>query len=249
MKVMQAFGDQAISTLSNGKWYVHSVFEHTFNLTDKEQHRLILITSLSSQQVVPGGIYLSPVEFRQLKSHIYVGQVMVLQGSTIDVLIENRHWYLVVSDQYKSQIKIVNLNTQRVSNLYETAKTINKVTGFGYNFTEFLKKSTFPFKTQTNWLLNDATLKKGINFFIGRGVGLTPAGDDFLLGWLLISQLKKSDAKLSKIIQNKIISPLYTTDISRNYLYWGINGYFSSALLALIDYLNGQESHLELEQI
>lgn len=57
MKIINAIGDQSLMQLKQGEWYIHTVFEHTFNLTDRKRLPLILITSFDDKRL-PGGLYL-----------------------------------------------------------------------------------------------------------------------------------------------------------------------------------------------
>lgn len=66
-----------------------------------------------------------------------------------------------------------------------------------------------------------------------RGRGLTPSGDDFLLGWLLVQQLKQDNREINELIMQKAQSPDYTTDVSRHYLRQAATGCYSQALLNL----------------
>ncbi|RPA63675.1 DUF2877 domain-containing protein [Aerococcus agrisoli] len=70
---------------------------------------------------------------------------------------------------------------------------------------------------------------KVIHYLIGRGRGLTPSGDDMLVGYLAIMKLfavfRAED--LSDQLQE---SPLSTTDISRAYLLTGAEDYFSNPI-------------------
>lgn len=126
---------------------------------------------------------------------------------------------------------------------------INRNTGFNKPFKSFLSADTTPFKSEINWLMNNGTLFKAVEFFIGRGRGLTPSGDDFIIGWLLIDQLNHPSITLKKAIESKISVSGYTTDISRSYLSWGLRGHFSSALLDIINYLHGGGLKEDIERL
>ena len=72
-----------------------------------------------------------------------------------------------------------------------------------------------------------------MTYLVGRGRGLTPSGDDFLLGWLLVQQLKQDNLENNELIMQKAQSPDYTTDVSRHYLRQAATGCYSQALLNL----------------
>ncbi|MGG9647462.1 DUF2877 domain-containing protein [Escherichia coli] len=84
---------------------------------------------------------------------------------------------------------------------------------------------------------NKKQLEKQVDDLIGFGFGLTPDGDDYLLGYLsaiffsedkVISQQRKS---LVKIISTRLNR---TNDISRHYLKRATEGHFSEAICTLL---------------
>lgn len=84
------------------------------------------------------------------------------------------------------------------------------------------------------WLENgEGDLTQTLTTFIGRGDGLTPAGDDFLLGVLLVLESAGSPhaAALKAVLPGLLAR---TTDISRAMLEQGCRGHYSAQLLELI---------------
>lgn len=84
-----------------------------------------------------------------------------------------------------------------------------------------------------HWLqTGEGDLTKTLTTFIGRGEGLTPAGDDFLLGVLLVLECK---AQPNAVALKAALPALLTrtTDISRAMLEQGCRGHYGAQLLAL----------------
>lgn len=84
-----------------------------------------------------------------------------------------------------------------------------------------------------HWLrTGEGALREILMSFIGRGEGLTPAGDDFLLGVLLVldnwhfASVAELKATLPTLLER-------TTDISRAMLEQGCDSHYSALLLAL----------------
>lgn len=81
---------------------------------------------------------------------------------------------------------------------------------------------------------------EAIEYLIGRGNGLTPSGDDILLGYTMIRQaFKKEDAfmlLLKEGTKNKS-----TTAVSMSYYEGLFEGYISSLFLALLDALMSKD--------
>lgn len=84
-----------------------------------------------------------------------------------------------------------------------------------------------------HWLrTGEGELREILMSFIGRGEGLTPAGDDFLLGVLLVLD----NWRFASVVELKATLPTLlarTTDISRAMLEQGCHSRYSALLLAL----------------
>lgn len=85
-----------------------------------------------------------------------------------------------------------------------------------------------------HWLHGgEGHLTEILTAFIGRGEGLTPAGDDFLLGVLLVLE-REGSAKLSALKAALPCLLSRTTDISRAMLEQGCRGHYGALLLRLM---------------
>ena len=115
----------------------------------------------------------------------------------------------------------------------------NEKNGFGIGSREFVKVIT----DVENSTLNEEVLVKinnirkdieagkteikNYNYFLGRGEGLTPGGDDFIIGIMAAMNFfnHKKTGKLKKELMQDIYKK--TTDISAEYLYYGVISCFS----------------------
>lgn len=70
------------------------------------------------------------------------------------------------------------------------------------------------------------------NNIIGRGLGLTPSGDDVLIGIILILNILNEKDKLNKIIN--VADLTRTNKISKKFLEFAFKGYFSDSILKLL---------------
>jgi hypothetical protein len=87
-----------------------------------------------------------------------------------------------------------------------------------------------------------------LRFFLGRGKGLTPSGDDILVGLLAVHAVSGMFSQtflhvLKEIIQAEPI----TTDVSIEYLQYALNGKFSSVIVHIMNDILTEES-TELKQ-
>lgn len=69
----------------------------------------------------------------------------------------------------------------------------------------------------------------------GRGKGLTPSGDDMLVGMLMILTSLSGEENQMEALRSSLRSPNHgnTTNVSKNYIYSAVNGYFSEDLKLL----------------
>lgn len=102
------------------------------------------------------------------------------------------------------------------------------------------KKEINPFTD----LILDPTNK--LTKFIGLGSGLTPAGDDFIIGYLLGLHLTES---ISEDINQKLIKAINikdaTNDISRQFLLAALDGHYNEFIVELVSQLNNSKPTCE----
>jgi len=85
--------------------------------------------------------------------------------------------------------------------------------------------------------------EKNIYKFVGLGNGLTPAGDDFIIGFLLGRYLTKKVTKTFKSKISRIVNQDgATNDISRQFLNAAIDGYFNEYVIELTNNIKDRSS-------
>lgn len=75
--------------------------------------------------------------------------------------------------------------------------------------------------------------EKPLEFYIGRGQGLTPSGDDFLIGMYCVSFCEQSIPNMMSSLSNTRFEGL-TTSVSVAYLNAARQGYFNPDLIKLL---------------
>lgn len=105
--------------------------------------------------------------------------------------------------------------------------------------------------TVSNILINakeDIYLKKLLNndesafeYFIGRGCGLTPAGDDLIVGYLLAANYFKKQNNYKNYLNKLLKDSQITTRISHEFIKYANEGYFDLDLITLMNNLNQDE--------
>ncbi|WNS75868.1 DUF2877 domain-containing protein [Bacillus sp. DTU_2020_1000418_1_SI_GHA_SEK_038] len=89
---------------------------------------------------------------------------------------------------------------------------------------------------------NEAEAEAAVRYFLGRGRGLTPSGDDHLVGILAIHEVSHA---FSPVFVNSLQTILkhesVTTDIAKEYLFYALNGQFSSSIVQIVNHLSSDE--------
>jgi hypothetical protein len=249
MRKVQAFADQGVLNLSAGDWFIHSVFKHTFNLTDR-QHQPLILVAWDQSKLFPGGVYIPRVDFYDLLAQVNDPKAIHIDGRTIQLSTAIEDWEISITKTYNVSLKVRPIQAVRASYLMGSAQQLNPITGFDQPFRLFLSQSSSPFVQQLTWLTEADDVQKSVDFFIGRGRGLTPSGDDLLLGWLLIDWLGENPSSpLHQVIRTKIELDQFTTDISRHYLNSALNQQFSSAVLSIANYLTGKGALNDIDHL
>lgn len=163
MRKILVKAEQTLFKLPNEQWYVHSIFKHTFNITDKQNMPLILIAS-DQKKLLPGGVYLLGNDFYNLLAQIKMARKVYYQNQTIFIETENEKWQLVLANQYDVKLKITGIKTQRVKLFLDACQEINKQTGLDIPFHELLSKSRSPLRKQIIQLMNVDTAENAVKY-------------------------------------------------------------------------------------
>ncbi|GIO28348.1 DUF2877 domain-containing protein [Ornithinibacillus bavariensis] len=91
-----------------------------------------------------------------------------------------------------------------------------------------------------------------LRYFLGRGKGLTPSGDDHIVGLLAVQGACHSfTSTLNEAVLSLMEHESITTDVAKEYLYYAANGQFSSTVISVIEHLieNIDELPTKLEDL
>lgn len=120
------------------------------------------------------------------------------------------------------KIKTVNFSGERVKAIEEAILTVNWDQEIGLPLDETSRRFL---RSMTNQKLSFLDIKEAFRYLVGRGQGLTPSGDDIILGYLTI--LKLFGKSLVAEMQLLEELSLKTTIISANYIRLLARGYVS----------------------
>ncbi|MEO1772417.1 DUF2877 domain-containing protein [Candidatus Enterococcus ferrettii] len=222
-------------SLAKRHWRVHSKFAHSFNIQDETRQYLAVIAS--EQKIhVPNGIYLSPSEFKHLAAEVQVDDCLLIQG--LRVKFPQRHLLLTTRTYQSFQKELSADRTDAVWDRYVSEiKKVKKETGNHEPLAAVFTQIN-DFIQAIDRLCTDkfSMQRSGLQFLIGRGPGLTPTGDDMIIGHLAARLLLgRRNQKLERYLRNKIMAVTdLTTDVSKHYLLCSIDQRFNQSVLQLI---------------
>lgn len=76
---------------------------------------------------------------------------------------------------------------------------------------------------------NRPEIENTLRYFLGRGPGLTPSGDDILIGLLAIDAITRMSSDAFRLtLWELVVNESITTDVSREFLFYALNKEFSS---------------------
>lgn len=253
MFVNACFIDQFLLTDNFEKqtWHVHSKYKNSFNIQDERKQRLVVVTT-TNYPFMPNGIYIEAQAFSQVLSTIEIGEQIKWEQKCLH--FSKNHLLLTHGKTYSSVVDKATESLSEMSRerLFSYADSLEKETGSQHSLAQFLEGMN-PFKEAIVGLCSDHQLqqKSGLDFLLGRGMGLTPSGDDMIVGHLAARFLLDKE---SSILTNLLLTELLaersvTTDISKHYLLCAISGRFSEPVLKLMEALLTNSNEEEIEKI
>lgn len=188
-------------------------------------------------RIRPGGRMV--VEFRQ--GALWLGE------RNVTVRLDNASVFCSMLSRSPADPRIRSANFRRFTALL---RMYSGMTGFGMSAIEVmdilgketarteLGQALIGFRTYLDCC--DPSLQwRAVRPLIGYGAGLTPAGDDFLIGALGAGLYAGhvSAVILSKLAERLAQHPDLTTDVSLEYLHYAVSGQFGSRILEVLNAL------------
>ncbi|MBC1435339.1 carbamate kinase [Listeria rocourtiae] len=223
--------------LANRKaWRVHSIFTNGFNL-ECEEERIFIGTAKNGR--LPFAIQLTHNDVSALIATIQINEVFQFDAGIL--FHPNFQIKLVGIEQYICKREKADIHPSPLS------LTTEKKTGLDISISEWLMQPKTHDLAKAIKSTDAVFIEQTLRYFIGRGNGLTPSGDDMLVGILLIGKVSVPfKAVLTKLIETEIL----TTDISLTYLKYALQDEFSELLIALYKaFQTGAETKKIIEQI
>jgi len=214
---------------------IHSKFKNGFNI--QFENELVYISYVGSP-LSAFGINIRKDKFIKILEEIKIDDNVTYKNNNLIIYTLNEIIYLNLEQIENMDLKIPKIKCT-IENIEDTYlyKILDK-----YKFEDYIGID-LGIKTKTNVELlitkdknNNFYNSKIINFFVGRGKGLTPSGDDILTGFTMGLMIFNNNELFDKWIKdiNLIVTKDKTTLVSVAYLTSLTKGYVSENFLELI---------------
>jgi Protein of unknown function (DUF2877) len=244
----------------NEKGNVHSRFSNGFNI--KMGDSLVFIGN-NKNGLLPFGIHLREENTFSAVSSVNNGDSVTWNKRTNSIELPGVTISLEKGKSFKNELTTLSSTAIFKASFERFCLQLNDIedrTGLDVSFKEFLNK--FHAAGEQNWLgaepyLNmlieaamssdECLIEKVLRYFLGRGQGLTPSGDDMIVGLLAFDAVSPFLStsfyeKVSELIEGESI----TTDVAREYLRYALKQEYSSTVSNLVNALaDGNGSNFE----
>ncbi|WP_426351166.1 DUF2877 domain-containing protein [Alloiococcus sp. CFN-8] len=215
---------------------IQSIFNNSFNIEFPEGliHIGLVGGSLSSY-----GININKDIFNKLIGNCTIGDIVVYNKKiftfyTIEGIIN-----LDTKEIKKVELKIPLVDQEIAPKDTLIYKQLNNIDFYKYIGLSINNELAFVINTLTlNCSNENYILKEAINYLVGRGKGLTPSGDDILMGYILALKAYKKEGNIERLLIPQLNR---TTIVSKSYYSALFKGYISSDLVTLIEYFEERD--------
>lgn len=235
--------------------YIHSVFDNGLNI--KVGERLVFI-GMTKNGHAPFGIHLNKDSYDELKKElnptdsIYwlpYEQSFFFSKGKINISYSQANMYPTTFDELANPEEVL----KKLESLLISLLEFDRFTGLEIDIEQFVldflttneasdhNSSLFNYlNLLTESLFHDnlEKTKKALRHLLGRGKGLTPSGDDHVVGLLALqASFRPFSLTFNQAVYELVNAESITTDVSKEYLFYAAQGKFSSSVINLLNQL------------
>lgn len=232
--------------------YVHSVFNNGFNIVMDDS--LVFIGNKKSG-LLPFGIHLQE-DMAKVVQLVDQREPVSWNEGTASLEFSKLSIRLGKGEGFKNGVASLRSNHDLQTGferLVSGLSAISEPTGLDINIGDFLKKFDYVGEKECSEaerlivtlmhvaMSSDAdAIESTLRYFLGRGKGLTPSGDDMLIGFLAFDSIVHFvSPSFYQTLSDLLERELLTTDVSREYLRYALNNEFSSSVTDVVNSLSG----------
>lgn len=232
----------------DSKVSIHSRFETSINLKINTK---IVNLSCNENILPPYGIVLRQMDFHKILDKVGARTIpcihennICFENLIIDLKSTNKIYYSSL-DKHEHNLK----KSRKIwGYLFEILIDSKKQNGFDLNHDSLINPKDISLEIvkkveELASFFEKSSDESIIKFFLGRGRGLTPSGDDFIVGIMSVFSLYKAFLEPMKKLSNFIneFGNEYTNDISLSFLKAASQGLFSRNILNILSGIENEE--------
>ncbi|MGB6179533.1 DUF2877 domain-containing protein [Carnobacterium sp.] len=231
-------------------WSVHSIFKNGFNLMNDQQ---LLFVGTDKNGELPFALHLTARDTSAVLKEIKIGDFFYfdhvnnqLKFNQTTLLFDYCILYeSILSEQSKIELEQINL-------VLKEAESILDKNGFSQKLPLSLNESDYdkPFLESLEGLFSneEKIIKSSMLYFIGRGMGLTPSGDDLLVGLMSIdSGFPLLDKRFRSFLLDLLEAKSLTTTVAETYLRYAAQHKYSTSIVSFVGELNEDYSGSQIK--
>lgn len=219
-------------------WKVHSIFKNGLNLISGKE---LLFIGTDKNGELPFAVHLSFKDTKEILKKVNIGDPFTYDP--LSKQLQNKQFILAFdyANHYHSRLsQQKEVNLKQVTKVLNEAKRVQDRNGFGEKLPfslVYLEQMETSFSQAVKGLVSEDEEKtrEALLFFIGRGKGLTPSGDDLLVGLLSVDSaygLLNQNVRL--LITELLETTTRTTAVAETYLRYAINHLYSTTILSFL---------------
>lgn len=226
MAILSSYAAQILSRHKYAK--IHSVFPNGFNLDYKGY--LVYVTYHHEGQLSAAGITIDRRVFNQLHPQLKDGQLVRWQHNQLTFYIQANILTVQLTEHVIKDLKLTDHSIAASQWLQLKDRLAKK---------DLLKSSGFSTRdilmdTYQDIHQKQTVTEQHVRDLIGAGIGLTPTGDDFLQGLVLMEKMLGQDPNIEQKVKNQL-KERSTTDVSTSYYKALFDGYYNEPLAQLFE--------------
>jgi len=243
-----------------GNGLVHSRFSNGFNI--KMGDSLVFIGN-NKNGLLPFGIHLREENTIRAVSSVNNGDSVIWNSRTNSLELPGVTISIEKGKSFKNELTTLTSKNKFNTSFERFCFQLNQIqdqTGLDVSFKEFLNKfhgtgeqkmlGAEPYLImliEATMSSDESLMEKVLRYFLGRGQGLTPSGDDMIVGLLAFDAVSPFLStcfydKISELIEGESI----TTDVAREYLRYALKQEYSSTVSEMVNALaSGDTSNFE----
>lgn len=223
----------------SGMGYIHSIFKHSFNLTF---HGKLIHFDKQEVGISSFGILIPYEKMEALLLSLRLNDRVAIRPDYMRIYTRENTWKIHLSsfETVDCRIPVLRgkMDTDFLQSVLDKFRLLNLESKTGVLDSERSRLLLEAF-VETDWK-DERFHRSFITHFVGRGIGLTPSGDDMLMGVLMVYEALEIKGNWMETLK-KQLDLIQTTDVSMAYYRTLLEGYTSSYFVDLLKAFQRQD--------